>query len=242
MARIRPVSDDAREISGVGVWTPFRKASEWQRCDIPRRPGLYNVIAVGSDGNPAKVPIPAGSDAEGIERAERALRDDFPGVFYVGKACNLKDRFWKLIRSWKDPDKVPSNCHGSRKTWADQPQTFRSDHPFDRMRFRYKTVSSSDWEELKRAAKDGGIKALLGGVPTEGTPLGHNREFDVVSHLAIAEYKAIERYHRFAGALPPLNLISGEHPGAFPDQTWWLEHQREQDRLARELDGLFEVS
>lgn len=242
MARIRPANDDPREISGVGVWTSFRKASEWQRSDIPCRPGLYNVIAVGSDGSPVKVPTPVGSDAESIEQAERVLRDDFPGVFYIGKACNLRDRFWTLIRSWKDPDKEPSNCHGSRKAWTGQTQTFRSDFPHDRMRFGYKTVSSSDWKKLKRVVKDGDIEALLGGIPTGSTSLGHNRGFDVVSHLAVAEYQAIERYHRFAGALPPLNLIPGEHPGDFPDQTWWLQHQREQDRLGNELDGLFESS
>lgn len=239
MSPIRP--KDNREIAGTGVWTPFKKASEWKRGDIPRHPGLYNVIAVDSNDQTIAWPTPSGTDPASVKRADRVLRKEFPGVLYVGKACNLQDRFWKLIRSWSDSKKMPSDCHGSRETWDSSP-AFKGSYPFTQMRFRCMPVSGSDWKKLKAAAEEGGLESILAGVPGTDTPLGHDRTFPVVEHLSIREYQAIARYHQYAGALPALNRIAGEHPGDLPDQAWWLQHQSEQQRLATELAGLFIAS
>jgi len=208
---------------------------EWERKEIPCRPGLYQLVAVDEHGEPLKDTDGGGSQQ--CERVSRAFQNRYAGVLYIGKACNLQDRFWKLIQSWKSVNKPPSTCHGSRKTWEEL--SLKTKYPLDRMRFRYMPISSTNWKKMKQLAKQDGIESLLAEVPTGTRSLGHDRSFAPVEHLAIKEYQMLKGFHRLTGRLPWLNRIHGEHPGGFPDETWWLQHEREQDRMRQELQTLF---
>lgn len=198
------------DMTQYNKWSEMKRPDEWTQADIPSSAGHYQLLAVDTDGELVVLdPQVVASSPEANERLA-AARTDYAGVIYIGKASDLHDRFWKLVRSWRSSNRT-SQVHESRKTW-DASKDLQAKFPANRMRCRFMPLGHT--HAGKRLSTEAKKVHDAFSVPDDDA-----RKTNQPTAAAIMTNEASEliKYVKCMGYLPPLNTKPPDRPDALPD-------------------------
>jgi len=210
MAKIKPVGTARHQPS------KWRSPSDWRENDIPEVPGWYHVRCVDNSNAPICVPFTPDPGWDSVVRAHmEKVATDLSEVIYIGKAADLRKRFWKeLVQSWL-PGKAPTDPHPSRKNWNACPP-HQSTYPAAGIQCRYfpvgiNAMGTAPTDDLAHLMAD-----FFGWIEKDA----RKTEQLTPAAAATAEKSMLLKYLRVFGHLPPLNIKPPERLGDEVTAAW----------------------
>ena len=222
--------------SKLNVWSRWTDPDSWHRSSVPESPGVYQ-LAVFRQGRRERMDSVTPKAEWPPERLDRiqAVDKEYRGIVYIGKAVCLKERFWRLIRSWQ---LVPTkNLHDSRDTYNKNHRNSQGLFGPREVRCRYKQLSTINWPKLRsrqRAAKNpNDIASLLTFMWPDS---GQDRSKPSAAATFSMEGRMLDTYECWYGNRPLLNKAGAEVLGSKPTESWLEQYFLEQELFDDILD------
>jgi len=196
----------------------------WTENAVPETPGFYLMRCLDQSGVPISAHLtldPVWDDD--MQRRMRLAAEQFGELIYIGKAANLRERFWeKLIQSWWS-GKPATPLHDSRKNWNDS-QQLQQRLPLSGMQCRFVQIGSKPMKP-NLSAKAQEMSDLFGWTEKDA----RNTNQPTTAAVQVAEATMLFKYIRVFGTPPPLNIKGPDRPGPIATIDWVIANFGHED-------------
>jgi len=211
-------------------WTKWMDPNTVQQSEIAPAAGIYELLSVDIEDRPLQfnsvTPIALGVNQDDIIGLQ--------GVLYIGKADDLRDRYWKFVQSWQTGSSVDG--HGCRTKKYEPDAKIQRDFPLSCLRVRHMPIvehSQSDdhAEQVRKALIPYDVQRRTRNVELIANPgMSPNPRNDYASYV---EGEHLRLFVKCFGSLPILNKTKGETESPKPSDAFlkalfgdsWIEDE-----------------
>lgn len=193
----------------------WKRPDEWTDNDVPETPGFYLLRCLdGSDTPIRAIFTPALLWDQDMKQRIQLAANELDELIYVGKAANLRKRFWHtLVQSWWS-GKPANPLHESRKNWNNLLR-LQQQFPLKGMQCKFVEIGSKPMKsKLSDRAQE--LSDILGWTEKDARKTNQPTPAAVQGAEASKLFKYILCFRK----PPPLNIKGPDRPGQIATVDW----------------------